>query len=845
MLTIASLGKKSSSYYLNLAREDYYRKGGEPPGRWFGLGALALKLFGLVKEKQLERLLDGYAPEDNYLLVQNAGAHDRQPGWDLTFSAPKSVSVVWAMADEATRQRIEQCHQQAVDTALSYLEEEAALTRRGKQGLLQEPAKLIIAEFDHATSRELDPQIHTHCLVANACVRDDRSTGTVVSLPFYMQKMTAGALYRSQLSYLLERELGLNLQRDQEFFTVVGVPEKLVTELSKRSQAIDARLDELGLYSAKAAAVAALDTRDPKAIVPREELFTRWQETGKEHGFTAEEVHELLGQAQEKEPGEQYREALETAVSRMNESYSHFSEREFLRHVFEETQARGLDAGFVRDGVSLDLKDNDRFVILGGHNGEIHYATREMFELEKELLARAARLDGSESHAVADRTIERCLERNQHLNEEQKDAVRHVVGDGSIKFVNGMAGTGKTTMIGVAAEMWEREGYRVIGATLSGKAAIELQEGSGIKSETLAMTQIKLETTALDMAKHHLAQLVKTAVGLPTYRIEQLSIDARTILVIDEAGMLGTRQYAHILKHVEEGGGKVVFVGDRDQLQAIEVGGPFGSLSKRQGCAMLEQIVRQEDTQDIHNIKSLAKGDAASALANYAERGLLTVSETKVDSIRQLVSDWSVRGAADPKSHIILTGTRVEAAAANRECQAERLIREPHPYDRWVQVGDEALHCGDRVLLGKNSKRLGVRNGDLGTIIGINPNGNEIAIELDRETKLPQPIIIPLKDYDHVSLGYAMTTHKAQGMTAENTYILLGEMQDRELSYVQFSRARGTTRAYTNEVEAGENMELLVAAMERSRAKDLAHDVMHRPDRDHRMEHEQEYSRSL
>ena len=172
-------GAGQGDYYLELAREDYYTKGGEPPGHWHGQGAKALGQKGQVTPDDLRSYLDGYSPSSKAAYVQNAGKEDRQAGWDLTFSAPKSVSVLWSQASPEVRKEIQAAQQEAVNKALSYLESEAGITRRGKGGGDKEQAGLVFATFEHGTSRAQDQQLHTHALLLNIGVRADGTTGSI------------------------------------------------------------------------------------------------------------------------------------------------------------------------------------------------------------------------------------------------------------------------------------------------------------------------------------------------------------------------------------------------------------------------------------------------------------------------------------------------------------------------------------------------------------------------------------------------------------------------------------------------------------------------------------------
>ena len=209
------------SYYIHL-REDAHRAGergrledyyaGPGDGRWYGRGAGALGLGGAVAADEFAAAAAGFGP-DGQALVQRAGSETRRAGWDCTFSAPKSVSVAWALADEETRAAIERAHDAAVERALEYMQAHAIRTRRGHGGVSEERAEMVAAVFRHATSRELDPQLHSHCFVLNLARRADGTWGTIESRHIYQQQKVIGAIYRAELAHRL-RELGYQVERD-------------------------------------------------------------------------------------------------------------------------------------------------------------------------------------------------------------------------------------------------------------------------------------------------------------------------------------------------------------------------------------------------------------------------------------------------------------------------------------------------------------------------------------------------------------------------------------------------------------------------------------------------------
>ena len=807
MLSIGAMKGGQQTYYLELAREDYYLNGGEPPGLWHGRGAQELGLSGVVEGEALIRLFAGFHPHDDRSLIQQQKYQEREhrPGWDLTFSAPKSVSVLWSQADYDARQAIQNAHLKAVQAALDYLEGEVAITRRGRGGHERLGARLVIATFEHHTSRAQDPQLHTHALVLNVCTDERGGSGTVESRPLYQAKMTAGAVYRAELSAQLEQGLGLTSQRHANLFEIEGVPKALITEFSKRRAAIEKVLAEKGYSTAAAASMAALSTRENKGHIAQEELLARWQEIGAQHGWSREEAKELLAAAQAPVRNEaaEMKEALRIAGERATQGQSTFSGREFTCYLAEECQGRGLGAEQLRAAKESYLAQSAEIVRLGrqgsqGKEGrEMLYTTRDMMDEEKALLQGVDRSKNVMQPGVSSPTVEGVIATRQSFAEEQATALRHVTQEGSrIRVVSGMAGTGKTTFLHAARMAWELDGFEIHGAALNGQAAKGLEQGTGITSGTLHSMLWNLENG-------------------------RLKLHEKSVLVIDEAAMVGTRQMRRVVEATERAGARLVIVGDARQLQPIEAGGPFLEIEKRVGSVELVEIKRQREAWARDAVKNFADGKAGQGLKAYAERGLVSIAEDRRGAMEALVGAWKENGVYHPQEQLILAGTRLEAAILNRMAQDERrgagLLSEGQ-----VAIPDtnETLAGGDRILFTRNSGLYGVKNGDRGDVIEVDAEKGTLAARLDSG----ELVRLSLADYGHVRPGYAMTTHKGQGATTENAYILAGgSMQDREISYVQASRSRGETRIFTDVEEAGESLTRLVRQMSNSRQKEMAH----------------------
>lgn len=793
MLSIGDMTSGQGEYYLSLGREDYYTNGGEPPGRWFGKGASDLGLSGQVDAETLRNLFAGY-DRNGVALIQNAGKENHQPGWDLTFSAPKSLSVMWSQADQETRKLIEKCHTQAVNQAVSILEDEIGLTRRGRAGERAEKAHLIFAAFDHGTSRTQDPQLHTHVLLMNVCVRKDGTTGTILSQPFYDWKLTGGALYRAELTRQLATHLGLEFERNGTCFDVKGVDKKLMQEFSKRREQILAELEATGRSGAAAAAIAALQTREVKGHVAREALFSMWQKTGATFGFSQEEVSKLIGKANQeaKNPAQDKAASVEEATAELTNSQSFFTRCELIKKTAEAAQTRMIGANGVMNAVDEAIKKRHEVIHLGKRKEE-QFTTREMLNLEENLFSM---VESSKkfSHSLSGRTV--CI--TADLSTEQKAALAHILErEGAIKVIQGMAGTGKTTLLNEARHTWEASGYEVIGAAFTGKAARGLAEGAAIKSDTLHKTLADIEKG-------------------------NLRLHDKSVLILDEAGMIGTRQMNRVVEEVVKSGSRLVLVGDSKQLQAVDAGSPFRVIGERLGYAELTDIKRQRDERDREAIKNIVQGESKKALQSFAERGLLTITEDRTKALEAVITDWKKEGIHKPHEALIITGLRVEAATLNRKAQMVR-IEAGELGDKKLHINGQTIFENDRILFTRNSRMYGVGNGTFATVERV----DEIRATLTARLDNGERVSMNTGYYDHIKLGYAATTHKGQGMTVERAFVLAGgQMQDRELSYVQASRARGETRIYAERAEMGEASSILTKQMKRSRQKEMAVEVI-------------------
>jgi Ti-type conjugative transfer relaxase TraA len=431
--------------------------------------------------------------------------------------------------------------------------------------------------------------------------------------------------------------------------------------------------------------------------------------------------------------------------------------------------------------------------------GEDRFTTHEMIEAEQRLHRAAERMAVRERHAVddADRQggLSRAEQRGLVLSGEQANALAHITGGRDLGIVVGHAGTGKSALLGMAREAWEAAGYEVRGVALSGIAAENLESGSGIASRTIASME------------HGWGQ-------------GRDLLTARDVLVIDEAGMVGTRQLDRVLSHAAEAGAKVVLVGDPQQLQAIEAGAAFRSIHERHSWAKIGEVRRQREDWQRDATRDLANGRTGHALEAYRSHGMVHEAATRAQARGDLIERWNrERQSAPGRGRIILTHTNDEVRALN-EAARERMRAAGDLGDEvgvTVERGGRSFASGDRVMFLQNERGLGVKNGTLGTVERV--NAQSMAVRTD-DARCVQ---FDLKDYNKIDHGYAATIHKAQGMTVDGAHVLATPGMDAHSSYVALSRHRDGLELHYGRDDFA-NQDRLVRTLSRDRAKDMASD---------------------
>ena len=850
MLSIGKLGAGQAKYYLDQAQgrvdvvdsvgegiEEYYAGGAEARGEWIGTGAAELGLSGPVDGEALRRVLAGVDPFTGESL-RSSSSPTRVGGFDLTFSAPKSVSVLFGVGDAQLRVRVREAHDAATRAAVGYLERSAAAVRRGHGGMVVEEASgFVAAAFRHRTSRAGDPQLHTHVLVANLGRGPDGRWSALDGRRLYAHARTASFVYQAVLRAELTRAVGVEWSPVRKGIAeVIGVRRGVLVGFSRRRAEIEAALAQRGTSGARAAEAAALSTRKPKdGTTSFDELAREWRERAAELGLGTRELELLVDRARSVAPDRAaWGKVFETLAGPvgLTRRAATFTRDDVIRAVCEQ-----LPAGARVDAVMLEAAA-DRFlasehvVALAVNDGEereafrrrdgrrlpvdrqrLRYTTRAHLELEQHLIAQVHDARNSDAGVVEKRPLKRALRARPTLTGEQCEVVTRLCTDGDgVAVLAGKPGTGKTFTLAAAREAWQAAGYPVLGVATARRAAAELEEGAGIRSTS---------TFAL------LADLNTRGAPLP----------ARCVLVVDEAGMVATRDIARLVDAVLAADGKVVLVGDHRQLPELQAGGTFRALVQR-GLAMeLHDNVRQVHAWERRALDRLRDGPPTEALAEYVRHDRVAVEPTPDATLERLVEDWFEAG--DPAGAVMIAHRRADVVDLN--ARARERMRRAGALGPELETLAGSFAVGDHVVVKRNDLRRGIHNGDRARVTAIDLDRGALEIErngrrvhLDRRW-LAEPSAAGDPPLMH---GYAITGHIAQGLTVEHAYVLAGGGIDREWAYVALSRGRHTNRLYLAAqldddraeyapLSAGETnpIERLARQLERSSAQVLAIDT--------------------
>ncbi len=787
---VATLAQAASaSYYLESQRSfrhpnEYYTAGEEPDGVWFNpKGLLGLESGGKVDSADFQRLYNGFSPDGSHRLTRNAGSESRSPGLDMTFSADKSISTLWAIADPELRSLIEDAHNDAARVALEEtVFRHCAWTRiRDREGQIRVlPADIAAAMFQHGTSRENDPQLHTHCLVFNAArTHDDGKWRAMHQYPVYSWAKAAGSVYRNALAWNLRERLGVNIEQygpDGAFTRIEGMPEDLQVFWSKRRKTIVAKAGELGIptlgNASRMAGVNKLTRAGKSHDNDPEVRHGRWRDEAQ--GYCEREG--LIASVTDNRV-DIGREAIRELTDRLDDLPAHLAREEavFRRPDMVEAAANAA-AGLIGPEAlktaierlrrnpeieRLEPKKPTAESLAGMVHTEI-YSTRHNLGLEQAVKDMAESMASDAGHGLPEEAValklETLLDRNYPLSQEQSLAIRHAtVKGGRVAVIEGAAGSGKTTTLRPITDLHREHGYEIVPTAVAWRTAVALGDDC-------------------DARPYCVDKLLKLAAK------GQLEIGRNTLIVVDEAGMLSTRQAHHILQLSERHGAKAVFAGDTRQQQPVEAGPGLRLIRDVAGSVRVDRIRRQKaDLEDVlvHVHKetpeqarfkagltsredrdalladyeamerkpvftpwqvavseALRDGDAAQAIEAWRLRGRLHLCYDEEKTLKRLVDDWARHMKAEPeKSAVVLARTRAEARALSWLMRERVLARTPDAKRAVIEVSRDLdgrvtepleIAVGDRIRIGATQWEKQLFNGTIVTVEDIEMQDREV-----------------------------------------------------------------------------------------------------------------------
>ncbi len=748
---VASIGKIASpsqgaSYF---ERDGYYARDDpahKEASAWAGRGAEELGLSGPVDSDAFRAILEGKVPGGRQLGRKDfEGNIQHRPGRDVTLSAPKSVSL---MAMVGGDERIVDAHDRAVGRTLAWIEKNAVETRmqdRETGAMVRAGGqKMVAASFRHDTSRNLDPQLHTHAVVANMVQGDEGKWRTMVDDGLFKGKMTIGAIYRAELAQGLQ-DLGYGIEKAHPDgrFEIAGVSREVIEEFSTRRSEIEAAMREHGLGGTgdnpHLAARATLMTRAAKRDVERGELRRSWERQAAEMGFSAETVRQQARKTERKLPapdlftdrGQPAAEAASWAVEHLSERQAVFGHGDLLAAVLAREPGE-VTVEAAERAVS-DLEREGGLHAARGLDHGRHWTTDAAMARESEAIALMHAGQGS-GKAIMRGWIAETKLHGGRLNEGQKEAVKMALASKArVIGVQGYAGTGKTTMLKRLRTLAESRDYRAVGLAPSASAARTLSQESGIESETL---------------QRFLARNAGIIGGRGTVKgLRQLRASfSKTVLVVDESSLASSEQMRGLLKAATTlRVPRVVLVGDEKQLGAVEAGKPFEQL-RRAGMqtAVMDEILRQRDMELKEAVRAGLAGEVKTAFEKLGDRvvqvdgdqlgleaaerwlklspeqrtkaGVIAPTRSLRDEINmrireELIAEGAVSGPARKGEKLVSRGlTRAEMARASNYSAGDTVIFNRQYKTLGVEKGDEREVA--RVDYDHNTVWLGGGGGD-------------------------------------------------------------------------------------------------------------------------------------
>jgi len=775
VLGISPVAGGGEGYYIDAVAQgvdEYYRGVGEAPGQWTGTAAdLELGLDGEVGSDDLRAVWSGLDPRTGEQLGRFTNR--KIGGFDLCWRAPKSVSLLFAFGYPETSRVVREAHDAAVAEAFRYLEANAAGTRKGYGGLQMEPVDgFAAAMFRHRTSRAGDPHLHTHVLIANMVRAADGQWRTLDGRLLYHHAKTAGYLYQAHLRHELTVRLGVEWQPVVKGTAdLVGIDRAVIWQFSERRQQIIEHMDKVGFRSARAAQVATLATRPDKTTPADGAIRDIWEAKAAAIGLNPGVLADLL----DVRPRRSFENFQVVGLFNelagpegLTEMASTFDRRDVLQAIAAGLRT-GAPAGLIEEMADVFVARAD-IVALGEGSDFAHlmrYSTVELLRLEERLIAGALGRVVEGTGIVPEWAIDDALRSRPTMAAEQVEMVRRLCLDGGgVSVAAAAAGTGKTFALDAARDAWEARGYRVVGAALAAKAARELEAATGIPSSTLHKLTSDLERG-------------------------RVRLDAGYVIVVDEAGMAGTRRLAPILDAAQAVGAKVVLAGDPRQLPEIEAGGMLNALSQLLDPITLAENRRQRDEWEREALDELRSGDVERALDAFEAHGRLITGPNALDVRQTMVDDWWAARQGDEQV-VMLAIRRSDVddlnGRARLHLETAGIVHGPE-----LDIEERPYQAGDEIICLWNDYRLGVRNGDRGTVDRVDADHRTMRVRMsDGVRTLPTEYL----DAGYIAHAYATTIHKAQGATVDRSLVLGSDDLYREAGYVALSRGRTANVLY-------------------------------------------------
>jgi conjugative relaxase-like TrwC/TraI family protein len=757
---------------------------------------------GRVKVETVERLCRKVLGTDPHTLYgegfdrawQHRGKRvdGRVAMFDHCFNSPKSVSLLAAGGDQRIRREVAAARAEALKVPIAYLQRHGIGVRRDHNGTgrLKATGGLLGVAFEHRSSRAGDPHAHTHMLVQNAAQGPDGRWTALDSDRLYAHLMAADHLYLAAERAALTERLGVRwgpVDARSGAAEIVGLDDRaLIERFSKRSVEIHEWLAEQGLWGIKASSAAAVATRQPKDHGESEQsIYQRWARELAEQGLGERQLAEVCsGERGRPATAPELRQVLEelAGADGLTAEASTFTRADVVDAVAKRLPVAGsAEATFTQAEQVAGRFVAERSVRVGrdGRLGLERYSTPELLDRERNMIGAATERRNERCAQVRPEVVRSVLDRHPTVGADQAAMVQDVCRSGAgVVLVVGRAGSGKTWTLGVAREAFQLDGYRVLGCAPTGIATVGLGEEGFSEIRTV-------DRLLLDLGRN------------------QADLDGRTVLVVDEAAMLGTRKLAPLLEHAQRAGSKVVLVGDDRQFASIAAGGGFRALRLRLGASELTENRRQVQEWEQRAIDHVRAGQVEAAIAAYTEHDRVQAFDTRDDRDGAVLADWWQAHQAGHEP-VIYAHRRVQVDQLNRACQRLRAEHGQLGPER-LAVGDLSFAVRDRVVLGANAlERLGVANGTSAEITGLDTRRRTMTVRT-LEDEAAKTVTLPAWYLDgevrpgqsrRVDLAYARTDMRSQGRTEQRALLALDGKEDMQCFYVQVSRSIERTDLY-------------------------------------------------